>query len=314
MSPRFILAVTDFSAQGDNALARAALLCAEHGAALKLACIRWPGETSPADAATRLAHHARQLAQAHRIPAQAASRHHRSLEDLRAEIGACDLVVWGAEPSTGLRSFFLGQPVEALVRSAGRPVLVVQNSARRPYRSLLVAVDFTPASVGLVGLGSALGSTASLELFHAVSTANEGKLRYAMVATSAIQAYRDHCRSHAKDRMFRFTDSFDARRNRVHTAIAHGDPAYQTWVQQERSGSELVVVGKHPRSAFSEMVFGSVAARLLRHLHARDGGADVLVVPHGWQPSMRASAARRLAAERPLANRVRAGAPPQLSR
>ena len=33
--PHSILAVTDFSAHGDNALSRAALLCAEHGAPLK---------------------------------------------------------------------------------------------------------------------------------------------------------------------------------------------------------------------------------------------------------------------------------------
>lgn len=115
MTPRFILAVTDFSLQGDNALARAALLSAEHGAELKLASIGWPGDTAPADAGTRLAHSALQLSQAHGISAQATCRPHQSLEDLRPEVNASDLVVWGRAPLRGLRSFFSG---DSLCRSS----------------------------------------------------------------------------------------------------------------------------------------------------------------------------------------------------
>lgn len=309
MTPRFILAVTDFSLHGDNALARAALLSAEHGAELKLASIGWPGDTAPADAGTRLAHSALQLSQAHGISAQATCRPHQSLEDLRPEVNASDLVVWGRAPLRGLRSFFLGQPVQEFIRRAGRPVLVVRRAAQHPYRSLLVAVDFTATSRSLVDLSLSFSATASLELFHAVSTANEGKLRYAEVSTSVIKAYRDQCRHRAQDRLFLLTDSFDTRRNRVQSAIAHGDPARQMLVQQERSGSELIVVGKHRRSSFSNLFFGSVADRLLNCSDAEGRHADVLVVPHGWQPATSASAVTQRAAGRSAVHRVRAGAP-----
>lgn len=314
MTPRFILAVTDFSSRGDNALARAALVSAEHGAALKLAYIGWPGDTAPADAATRLAQHALQLSQAHGISARAAGRLHHSLEDLRTKVSASDLVVWGTAPMRGLRSFFLGQPVEEFIRNAGRPVLVVRRVAQHPYRSLLVAVDFAETSRTLVDLSFSFSKTASVELFHAVSTANEGKLRYAEVSTSAIKAYRDQCRRHAQDRMFWLTDSFDTRRNRVRSAIAHGDPARQMLVQQERSGSDLIVLGERPGSTFANLFFGSVAGRLLNYSDGERGCADVLVVPHGWQPATSSSATGRLVAELPAANRVRAGAPQEPSR
>lgn len=293
MNPRFILAVTDFSSHGDNALSRAALLSAEHGAALKIAYIALPGDTPPPDAATRLAHHALQLSQAHGIPARPAGRLYYSLEDLRPDVTAADLVVWGTAPVKGLRAFFLGQPVEKLIRSAGRPVLVVQRGAKHPYRSLLVAVDFTEASAGLVDVAISVSKTASVELFHAVSTANEAKLRYAEVSPGVIKSYRDQCRRHAQDRMFSLTDSFDARRNRVQSAISHGEPARQMLVQQERSGAELIVVGKHPTSTFSDAFFGSVSGRLLNYSDAKGGRADILVVPHGWQPAMNTSAAGR---------------------
>lgn len=309
MTPRSILAVTDFSMQGDNALNRAALLSAEHGAMLQLTCLACPGEAPPADAATRLAHHALQISQVHGIQVRTASPWAHAVEDLLPAVSAADLVVWGTAPVRRLRSFFLGQPVAQLIRRARRPVLVARCSASQPYRRLLVAVDFSAASHTLVDMGLALGPSAPVELFHAVSTASEGKLRYAEVSDRAIAAYRDQCRRYARDRMFGFTDSWDSRRNRVQSAIAHGDPARQTLVQQQRSGSELIVVGKHRASTFSDLMFESVSSRILRLSDADDARADVLVVPHDWQPASSTAAASRLAAEQPTVRRVRAGAP-----
>ena len=82
MTPHAILAVTDFSPRGNNALDRAALLCAEHGATLKLVYLAYPGEAPPADAATRLAHHALQLGQRHGLRARAVSRLAFTVNDL----------------------------------------------------------------------------------------------------------------------------------------------------------------------------------------------------------------------------------------
>ena len=47
MTPRSILVVTDFSELGGHALARAALLGAEHRAALQLVYLSAPGEVPP---------------------------------------------------------------------------------------------------------------------------------------------------------------------------------------------------------------------------------------------------------------------------
>ncbi|MDM0011538.1 universal stress protein [Variovorax sp. J22P168] len=304
MTPHTILAVTDFSTRGDHALARAAHLCAEHGAALRLAYFAAPGHTPPPDAACRLGHHAQQLGQRHGIRAGAANRLAFGVEHLLAETRCADLVVWGTEPDRRLRSLFVGQPVEGLLRACRRPVLVVRRPASRPYASLLVAVDFSPASRALVDLGFALNTTAEVELFHAISTANEGKLRYADVSEKAILAYRHECRRYAQGRMFWLTDSYDARRNRVLSDIGHGDPARQTVVQQQHSRAELIVVGKHPASAMSDFIAGSVAKRVLRHSRT-----DVLVVPHDREAATSASAAIRLAAEPATTRRVRAGAP-----
>jgi len=309
MTPRSILAVTDFSVHGHNALNRAALLSAEHGASLTLAYLALPGETPPPDAATRLNHHALQLSERHDIKARAASLLANAVEDLLPEVSAADLVVWGTARVRSLRSFFLGQPVEELVRSARRPVLVAHRSAKHPYRKVLVAVDFSEASRALVDVSVSLSETASVELFHAISTANEGKLRYAQVSNHIIKDYRDHCRRQAQGRMLSLSDSYDSRRNRVESVVAHGYPARQTLRQQQRIGADLIVVGKHPSSTFTELIFGSVASRILSFSGADDAHADVLIVPHDWQPASRPSTAVRVTAEQAAAQRVRAGPP-----
>jgi len=304
MTPHAILAVTDFSAQGDNALSRAALLAAEHGATLKLIYLAYRGEPPPPDAGCRLAHHAMQLGERHDIPVRPVSRLAFTLEDVLPQARCADLLVWGTAPARGIRSFFLGQPVEGMLRRCQRPILVVRNPAEGPYRSLVVAIDFSEASRSLVELAFALNKDAQVELFHAVSTANEGKLRYAEVSEQAIRAYREECRRYAQDRMFRLTDSYDARRNRVLSAIRYGNPARQVTVQQQRSGAELIVVGKHPSSAAVDLFFESVAQGVLR-----DSTSDVLIVPHGHQPASSAPAVNRLKAEPRVVRRMRAGAP-----
>jgi nucleotide-binding universal stress UspA family protein len=305
MTPQAILAVTDFSASGDRALSRAAHLCAEQGATLKLLSISYPGEPPPPDATCRLAHHALQLGQRHGIYVRSAHRIAFTVDDILAEARCADLLVWGASRARNICSFFLGQPVDALLRRARRPVLIVRRAVNEAYRRLLIAVDFSEASHRLVEVGFAIGKSAQVELFHAVSIANEGKLRYAEVSEHAIKTYREACLRYAQDRMFWLTDSYNSRRHRVLSALGRGEPARQTAVQQQHSGAELIIVGKHPASLLTDILFESTAKRVLRHAHT-----DVLVVPDDYEAASSGVAAKRLAREQPAANRIRAGAPP----
>lgn len=303
MTPRSILAVTDFSLQGGHALARAALLCVKHRATLTLVYLAHPGEAPPPDATVRLLRHALQLRQRHHIHVNAATRTDFTAADIAREAAGVDLVVWGTAPAHGLRAWFSAHPAIQMLRRCPRPVIVVRNGADQPYQSLVVAVDFSQVSHRLVALGFALHPSARVELFHAVSTANEGKLQYAEVSERAIQTYREQCLRYAQDRMFTLTDSYDARRNRLSASIGRGDPARQVVVQQQNTAADLIVVGKHPASMLSDVFFESVAQRIVRHARA-----DVLVVPHNFEPASRGTAVKRLATDLTV-RRVKAGAP-----
>jgi nucleotide-binding universal stress UspA family protein len=234
---------------------------------------------------------ASQLADAHRanikfvyLPARA-----NTLEEVVAQARGMDLLVLPHRRDRSTAAFFRGQAVSRLLRCCRCPVLVTREMPDSHYRRILVAVDFSPASEALVKLAANLDSRAELEIFHAIRTRDEAKLRSAEATEQAVRAYRERCLKHAKDRMLALSDSFDTRRNRFLTNIGRGDPGRQTVIQQEHSGADLVVVGKKTATAWEDFFCGSVAHRVLRW-----GLSDVLVVPQAYIEATAPVAAERL--------------------
>lgn len=270
-----ILAVTDLTARGNRAVERAALLAAEHGALLKL--VYAPADLAPlahAEAATALAGLARAMASRFDVLVKQVAGPGGGLAQIVDEARYVDLVVLSHERDPSPAAFFTGQPVERLLRQLRCPVLVTRLDTRLRYSRILVAVDFTPASRELVSLAHGLDPDAALELFHALNTMHESKLRYAEVSEHAIKTYRHDSMRQARERLFSLTDSSSARRNRVLSAIGRGDPARQATVQQQHARAELLVVGKRRAHPLADFLFGSVAQRVLCW-----ATGDVLVVP-----------------------------------
>ncbi len=281
MNIQSILAVTDLSAHGLRTVVRAASIAVAHRALLKImyapAAFTGPAGTADADAAQGLGAVCLEVAERFGILVKKVDDTRGSLDAAAQEARWCDLVVIGDEPDRSLSAFFHGQPTERLLRAAQRPVLVTRLDARASgYARILVAVDLMNESRPLVDLACAFDSAAEIELFHAFSAMHEGKLRYADVSAHVIDAYRHACARHARERMLWLSDDASARRNRVVSSIGRGDPARQAAVQQQYTNADLLVVGKRPRTALMDFLFGSVALRVLRW-----STGDVLVVPHG---------------------------------
>lgn len=297
-----ILAVTDLSAQENMAVQRAWQLADTHRATVKLMVVPARGQPLPANAASRLANAARQLEEGLELRVRTAPVKAHKVEDVAAEAKGMDLVVLPHRHERSTAAFFRGQPVLRLLRYCNAPVLVARQVRSARYRRILVAVDFSADSEALVKLAASLDGSAELELFHAISTADEAKLRTAEATEQAIRAYRQRCLRHAEDRMLTLTDSFDARRNRFLTTIGRGDPGRQTVIQQQHSGADLVVVGKKRSSAWEDFLCGSVAHRVLSW-----GSSDVLVVPEAYVRATAPVAARRMRMASTPALQMRSG-------
>lgn len=276
MNIQSILAVTDLSAQGNRAVFRAAMLAAQHCALLK---IMYAPSDFIASERAEVQDDVRRLAEeVHTrfdILAKDVSDTSGHLQAVAEEARWVDMLVIGEHRERSAKAFFRGQPIERLQRVVPCPILLAQLEVSHRYRRILVAVDFTPESRKLVKLALTLDSDAQVELFHALNTMHDGKLRYANVSEQAIKAYRHESMRDAHERMFWLSDSSTARRNRVVAAIGRGDPARQAIVQQQHANAELLVVGKRRSSSFSDFLFGSVGQRVLRW-----SSGDVLLVPH----------------------------------
>lgn len=285
---RSILVLTDFSPAAEQAVERAAQLAVEHRATLVPMAFA-AGRPPPTDAACRLAHMARELGRRLGIAVRPVSQTVNGLAHVVAQARCADLLVVADRRERSLAALLFGRLPARLARLCRCPILVSKRPAARQYRRILVAVAFSPAASKLVRLAGALDEQAEIELFHAISTLDDAKLRSAEVSFQALQAYRQACLRQARGRILKLTDSFGTRRNRVLSALGRGDPARQAAIQQQHAGADLVVVGKGSNSGLADFFFGSVAQRLLCR-----ASSDVLVVPDDFRAATRTAAKQRL--------------------
>ncbi len=269
-----ILALTDFTTQSEHALDRAALLAGQHNTPLRLIHFAEEPHRFFSDPIARLSQRARQLTRRHGIRAVALERNPVTLDDVMQECRNASLLVMGPLWQRSWKTFYRGTTLDQFVHDSPCPVLVVKQAAGRTYEQVLVAVDLTPRSRDLIAYARRFASPSALQLFHAIDTIEESKLRSADVSFEAIRANRLDSRQHAKDRLMQLTRTLGMAGSAMAFDVGNGDPAYQTAVQQQATRAELVVVGKRRASAFARFLTGSVAQRL-----AKWAESDVLVVP-----------------------------------
>lgn len=277
MRLKTLVAVTDFSAQAEHSLERAALLARAHQAQLRVLYGAEVPSPKFDDPFARLEQRCRQLARRHGITTVAVGGSGDLLTDALAQARDADLLVLDHRVHRVWPQFWRGSTVEQVISRSACPVLVVQQPPTGAYEQILVAVDFSEISRSLVRYASGFETGAAMELFHAIDTRNKARVRCAKATASVVRAYRRLALKHAEDRLFRVTDSFDARRNRVGTLRGRGDPVVQTTVQQESTNADLVVVGKSRVPLLVDALMGSMARGLVAGLDC-----DVLVVPHDY--------------------------------
>jgi len=288
-----ILAATDQSAPARHAVERACLLAAQQGSTLhvvhaleldaldalrelfgaNLASARAGLE---ADARQRLDPVVGEAARAAGIRATARVLSGTPLAVVAREAQALNagLVVLGARGASFLRHAVLGSTAARLLRTSGRrPVLMVRQAPRGPYRTVLVAVDFSPVSRALIEAARRWAPGASIVLMHAFELPYEALLsragidaqEIARLLSSEMQRRRDRLRDLAADAGLTALD---------HRAlVVHGEPAQRVIALEQECDADLIVLGKHGTHLTEELLLGSITRQVL------DGAqGDVLVV------------------------------------
>jgi len=181
------------------------------------------------------------------------------------DLGA-DLLVVGTHGRTGLRWFFLGSVAQHTVRLSPIDVLVARRdgAGRGGFKSVLAAIDFSPASIRALDRALDLvapGGRIDLVHFHSsrpVGAWTDGVAGYDMRLDQALQA-----------ELGRQAESLmAARRSPGGPELAFhylGEPPAPGIVHLlETRLFDLAVLGSHGRKGFRRAVLGSVAEAVVR--------------------------------------------------
>lgn len=191
----------------------------------------------------------------------------------QADAVDADLVLLGAHGKGFLQRFMVGSTASRLLRTSRRPVLLVKEPCRAPYRRILVAVDFSPGVERAVRTACALAPAASLILLHVFEVPFEGKLHYAGVSEEVIHQYRFEARELATRRLHQLAAAVGLAKGDYVARVVHGDATRQILHEEEQYDCDLIVMGKHGTHVTEELLLGSVTKRVIA-----ESRSDVLVV------------------------------------
>lgn len=283
--PRKILLATDLTSRCDRALDRAVQLAEQLGGELVAACVMDPGDT-PQFYLDRTRRSWR------RIPDPAERMRWRLKRDLSsasdeirivvvegdpaekiAEIANrenVDLIVTGTARAESLGRMLFGSTVNRVLREVTAPILVVHDRPAGPYRDIVIATDFSNASIGALNTVARLFPSGELTLFHGYDIPFAGFI--------VDRDIKSELRSMEKEITAKFLNDerIDAAlKDRLAVVIEHGTPDTLLGDFIDERGVDLTVIGSHGRGAVFDALIGSTAKRLVETLEG-----DLLIVRH----------------------------------
>ncbi|MBL9007174.1 MAG: universal stress protein [Myxococcales bacterium] len=185
------------------------------------------------------------------------------------------LLVIGAQGEHGPLRNFLGGTSHKLLRLIERPLLCVRRMPKGVYRSVLVAIDFSPHSQAALRLAAQLAPEASLHVVHVQEPLVEMKLIGSGVSQEALRRYREQCEADARRELCSLLlQAGAAAATQKNSEVIAGDPTHALGRRASEIHADLIVLGRAGQSILSSLFLPSTANAVLAETEA-----DVLV----WQ-------------------------------
>ncbi len=184
-----------------------------------------------------------------------------------------NLLVLGAHGRHPVRALALGTTSQRLLGKIRLPVLVVKSKPVRPYRRVLVAVDFSENSRKALEYGLIIAPQAKIILAHVFESLFEMKMVSVGVSTEIIEEYRTKARLGAEAQMTQFIHKAGMDPFRLVRVVEHGNAHAKLPEITQKLVPDLIVVGKHGKWRIEELLLGSVTLHVLA-----ESFCDVLVV------------------------------------
>lgn len=293
---RSILVAVDSSHAAHNAVRRASLLAAHFQARLILLQVLEPtrltlpyglfAATVKADslvtrAQLTLARLAAEVARDHDVHVTAVVRVGNALEQVLQLATEADLLVIGAKTRNPFHDGVFGTRTQRLLQLCRKPVLVVKAPATAAYTQVLVPTDFSACGEASLRLALGMVPDASVDVFHALSTHRETKMRAAQVPADGILRYVASSREKCLRRLAAMASR--AGSQELQCSVGHGDPLVLCLERQKAVAADLVVMGKEGQGQLvaGSSLMGSVARQVVAK-----ASCDVLTIPRSALPQV----------------------------
>ncbi|MCU9847104.1 universal stress protein [Defluviimonas sp. WL0024] len=256
------LVATDLSARGDRAVRRAFALARAHQARLIVASA--VDDDLPQALAAELAAGAERTladvvaADPDRDAVEYETRMLRGDPSLAiatlAATEAVDLLILGAHRVRPVADIFLDTTMLRILRQVTCPVLLVRNPVAHPYRGILAATDFSPASAAALRTAAALVPDASIAAIHAFHVPFKGLMPRETAAPFLAEARSHEAEWRGRERL----------PERLGPVTFEEGPATEVISEAlAATGADLIAVGAHSRAGMAARLLGSFATMLI---------------------------------------------------
>jgi len=180
-----------------------------------------------------------------------------SITEIASQRG-CGLIVTGVARYDSVGDIFLGNPVDQLVQYARHPVLIVKQRPMRNYKNIIIATDFSDCSLYALNTAADLFPYPTLHLVHAYQPPSQTWLKSEQ-GVSDVPSEQQRL----MDRFLAKTAISDTVFDRLNASIEEGDLAQVLLDRIDKTKSDLVVLGAHGRSGFTQATIGHNAKTIL---------------------------------------------------
>ena len=288
---RTVVVATDLSPASEIAVDQAAMLARRWDADLVLLHVFndgvwatitaiyesevWAGAEPVLVARNRLSQQVREVAARHAVRARGETRTGRAASEIAAFCREQDaqLLVVGEHGEDWIGEAVLGGTAQRVLARADLPVLLVRRAVSAELSCILLATDFSDNATRAAQLSLDWFPDVRQRLLNACTVAFEGRMRMAGVSLEHIEGYR-------RDELARAEQRMEAQMQALRSAapvgkrIVQGYPTTVLLREIERSGTALLVIGKHGGTMLDERLLGSITQNLLYR-----ADCNVLLVP-----------------------------------
>ncbi len=195
------------------------------------------------------------------------------------------LVILGPHRTDALADAVSGTITEKVLGAAACPVLIARQSARGPYRKVLVALDGMPNGGHVVQAIESLGLTreGSATVVHAHEPPYVGMMNIVGVGIEAATTYAEASRAQAAAGIRALLGEHSDDASRYQVVVVEHRPANAILGLVDSLQPDLVVLGTRAHGRFRRALLGSVASEVVSAVNC-----DVLLVPERAGRALRA--------------------------